>query len=307
MGISSSRMRWLARLLLDRPHRLAALVCVAAFPCLPVAQAQAQSQVSAAVSRGSLRGILTPLYDLQLSSRAAGVIEELPVAEGQTIKKGDLLVQLNADIERAEVTQAEAVLEAAEAEFERMQREFERAKALRRDSIGSERDFENAESQVIRAAAQKKQATAALDVARARLRERGLYAPIDGLMFKRTKEVGEAVERLETVVRVVDASKLELVVFAGAELFGRFRNNETVDVSLEDGLARGRTVQGTIVHVDPIIDSQSGTFRVRVQVLPSNEVQPGLTAHLNLPQEQTPSNHSTISTDQAMNESFQVD
>src|SRR5690606_40823561 len=125
-------------------------------------------------------------------------------------------------------------------------------------------------------------------------------APLADLMFKRTKEVGVEVERLETVVRVVDASKLELVVFAGAELFGRFRNNETVDVSLEDGLARGRTVQGTIVHVDPTIDSQSGTFRVRVQVLPSNAVQPGLTAHLNLPQQQTPSNHSPIPTDQAL-------
>lgn len=267
-------------------------VCFLVTLCVSATSVSAQpsTPVSGArpVSRGSLRGVLMPLHDLQLSSRAAGVIEDFPVAEGETVKEGDLLVQLNADVERAELAQAEAMLEGASSEEDRARREYERAEALRRDSIGSERDYEAAKYAFERAAAQKKQATATVAVARARLQERSLYAPISGLMFKRSKSVGEAVERLETVVRVVDSSKLELVVYVGSELFGQFTKETTVQVVLEDGPGRGTSLDGAIVHVDPIIDPQSGTFRVRVQVPPSQQVQPGLSAIVQLSGETLP-------------------
>ena len=123
-----------------------------------------QERANSTVTRGSLRGVLIPLHNLQLSSRAAGVIERFGAEEGQTVVAGDLLVQLNADIERADIARAEAVLESTKAEWDRTKRELERSQQLRRDSIGSEKDLDDAQYSHRMATARQKQANADLAI-----------------------------------------------------------------------------------------------------------------------------------------------
>lgn len=237
------------------------------------------------VTRGSLRGVLTPVEDLQLSSRATGVIEKFGAQEGQRVDAGDLLVQLNSDIERAEVARAEAVLESTNAEWEHTRRELERRTTLRRDAIGSEKEFEDAQYAHQIATARRKQAQADLDAASARLRERAIFSPIAGLLFKRTRSIGEAVERLENVVRVIDASKLQLVVYAGPDLLGKFAEQKAARITIDTGPARGEQVAAQIAYVDPVLDPESGTFRIRLHVDPTDKVQPGISVTLQVPTE----------------------
>lgn len=237
------------------------------------------------VTRGSMRGVLIPVQNLQLSSRAAGVIEKFGAEEGQVVSAGDMLVQLNADIERADVARAQAVVESTTAESYRANLELERSQKLRRDSIGSEKDLEDAQYANVLAAARRKQGVADLEMAQARLRERAVFAPIAGLVFRRTRAVGEAVERLETVVRLVDATKLELVIYAGPELLGKFKKDQNAKILVETGPARGTVVTGTISYVDPTMDPESGAFRVKISVEPSDTVQSGIAVTLQLPSE----------------------
>ena len=240
---------------------------------------------SAALSRRSLRGVLMPLRSLQLSSRAAGVVEKFGAEEGQYVAANDLLVQLNADIERADVARAEAALEIANGEWERTKRELERTKKLRQDSIGSEKDLEDANYMHLLAIGRRKQATADLEMAQARLKERAIFAPISGLLFRRSRGIGEAVERLEIVVRLIDASKLELVVYAGAELLGKFREGQMTRLLVDSGPAMGTQITGTVSQVDPTMDAVSSTFRIKVQVIPTDKVQPGISVTLQIPSE----------------------
>ena len=239
-----------------------------------------QERANSTVTRGSLRGVLIPLHNLQLSSRAAGVIERFGAEEGQTVVAGDLLVQLNADIERADIARAEAVLESTKAEWDRTKRELERSQQLRRDSIGSEKDLDDAQYSHRMATARQKQANADLAIVRARLNERAVFAPIPGLVFRRTRAVGEAVERLETVVRLVDATKLELVVYAGPELLGKFKKDQNVRIQVDTGPARGTLVAGVVSYVDPTMDPESGAFRVKIEVNPTETVQAGISVTL---------------------------
>lgn len=237
------------------------------------------------VSRGSLRGVLMPTETRQLSARAAGVIEKFGAEEGQHVKAGDLLVQLNSDVERAEVARAEAVLESANAEVERTKRELERATQLRNDSIGSKKDFEDAQHQYAMAAAGKKRALADLDLARAKLNERIIVAPIAGLVTRRTREIGEAVERLEQVVRIEDASRLELTVYGSAELLGKFKAGQKAGITLEDGAGRGTTIAGVVSYVDPTMDPTTATFRIKLEIQPDGNAQAGIPVTLQMPSE----------------------
>ncbi|MEY4941619.1 MAG: hypothetical protein RIQ93_3354, partial [Verrucomicrobiota bacterium] len=247
---------------------------------LPAAETNRGGPGVTTVSRGSLRGVLRPVDSRQLSARAAGVIEKFGAEEGQQVAADDLLVQLNADIERADVARSQAVVESVNGELARAKRELERTQELRRDAIGSKKDLEDAEYALLIAIARQKQALADLEMAKARLKERTITAPIAGMVFRRTRAVGEAVERLETVIRLVDASKLEMVVYGGPELLGKFKQGQMVRVLVETGPASESQVPGMVSYVDPTMDPDSGVFRVKIQVEPTAQVQTGITVSL---------------------------
>jgi RND family efflux transporter MFP subunit len=253
--------------------------------CASLPAAENKSNPALTVSRGSLRGVLRPVDSRQLSARAAGVIERFGAEEGQQVAADDLLVQLNADVERADVARAQAVVESVNGELARAQRELERTRELQKEAIGSKKDLEDAEYAHLVAVARQKQAQADLEMAKARLRERSITAPIAGMVFRRTRAVGEAVERLETVIRLVDASKLEMIVYGGPELLGKFKQGQTVRVLVETGPATESQVPGTVSYVDPTMDPDSGVFRVKIQVEPTAQVQTGITVSLQLPSE----------------------
>jgi membrane fusion protein (multidrug efflux system) len=237
------------------------------------------------VSRGSLKGVLVSAVRCDLSSKAAGVIEQFFAEEGQRVAAGEKLVQLNADLERADLARAQAALEAANVDFARTKADLDRIQPLfEKDKIGSKKEFEDAGYVHRGAIARQNIAKADVEMAKARLNERAIYAPISGLVLRRTRQIGEAVERLEPVVQLVDPSKLELLVYAGADLLGKFKEGQSARILMEDGPARGTSTSATVSFVDPIMDS-TGTFRIKLAVEPTDKVTSGMAVSLQLPSE----------------------
>ncbi|MBI4659562.1 MAG: efflux RND transporter periplasmic adaptor subunit [Verrucomicrobia bacterium] len=240
------------------------------------------------INRGSLRSIVRPAQDIRLSSRAAGIVQRYMAEEGQTIKSGDQILILDDDQEKAEVAQAEAVLRGAEADMERAEAEFERTKPLSAERIYSPKQFADTKFALETARSRMAQAQAALVLAKVRLANRAITSPINGIFLKKTKEVGESVERFEPVARIVDRSYLEIVVYCDGSLYDTLSKRSEVAVQVSKSDDRHVVVQGQVTYVDPIIDS-TGTFRIRVRLPSSEDIAPGLTAVL-LPQLKLTSN-----------------
>lgn len=277
-------MSFISRLWFPRASLLLALGGLLACPLLGATGENAPEPAKTS-NFGSLRGILRPAKDLSLPSRSSGIVEKFGAVEGQQVREGDLLLQLNADVERAEVANAEAILESARADCERTKRELERTTILHSDSIGSKKDFEDAQLANLLANARQKQAVANLATARVHLADRTIVAPFSGLLFKCSRQVGEAVERLEPVMRLVDASKLNITIYAGAELLGKFKESQKAHLTIESGPARGTEPEAKVIYVDPIMDPETGTFRVKLEVPLSDTIQPGMSAILQVPTE----------------------
>ena len=170
----------------------------------------------------------------------------------------------------------------AKADLDRASTDFERIQKLRQENIYSEKQIQEAKAQVDGAQSRYDQAAAALELARVHLVNRDIVSPIDGLFLKTNKVVGEAVERYETVARVVDITSLEMVVYCDAKYFSLFKNDQKVDVRILKSSDDQPIISGKVSHVDPIIDS-SGTFRVKVRIEPSAQAVAGFQAILIAP------------------------
>jgi HlyD family secretion protein len=152
-------------------------------------------------------GRVQPVFYVKISPEVSGEIIELPVKEGQTVRKGDLLVRIKPDTYIANSNSATASYRAslaakttAEANLARAEAEFRRQEALFKNNLVSESLFMDAKTAYEVARAQLRSAThqvemskAALDRAEEDLRKTVIYSPLDGTVIRLNSQVGERV------------------------------------------------------------------------------------------------------------------
>ncbi|QSR89424.1 efflux RND transporter periplasmic adaptor subunit [Methylacidiphilum caldifontis] len=234
--------------------------------------------------RSSYRAILLPVEDVRISAKAAGILEKFFFEEGAYVKKGDIIAQLNTEDERAEMVRAEAEVTVCQAELEKAQMEYKRIENLYKEEVISPKQYEEIKYQLQMAQGKFKEATALLEGAKNRLESKMIRSPIEGIFFKKLRNVGESVERLEPVGRVVNASELQMVIYCDSKHFGQIHPKDKYFVELVDGPYAGEKVEATVIHVDPILDPASGTFRVKLVINSSSKVVAGLSAELVIPE-----------------------
>ncbi|MDX1763203.1 MAG: efflux RND transporter periplasmic adaptor subunit [bacterium] len=138
-------------------------------------------------------GVVKPIDRIELKSKASGEIVELPVEEGDFVRKGDLIAKLDQKDERTAVAQGQADLDIAKAELKQATRNFERRKALFKQKLVSREELDQSELRLAVAKGQLVQATTTLDRARERLAESIIQAPLDGIILKKNVEEGQII------------------------------------------------------------------------------------------------------------------
>ena len=152
-------------------------------------------------------GKIQPVVQVTISPEVSGEIIELPVKEGQQVKKGDLLVKINPDIYIAAVNQAKAGYESslaakasAEANLEKAQADYDRNLELFHQKLLSESDFIGfksarnvAKAQLDSADDQVNVAKALVDSAQDSLIKTTIVSPLDGTISKLNSQLGERV------------------------------------------------------------------------------------------------------------------
>lgn len=152
-------------------------------------------------------GRIQPVLYVKISPEVSGEIIELPVKEGQTVRKGDLLVRIKPDTYIANSNSATAsyraslaALSTAQANLARAEAEFRRQEALYRANLISEALYVDAKTSYEVAQAQLRSATHQIEVARATLdraeedlRKTVIHSPLDGTVIRLNSQVGERV------------------------------------------------------------------------------------------------------------------
>lgn len=210
-----------------------------------------------------LTGIILPVQDADLSFAVHGIVAEVKVREGEKVRAGQILVQLDDQLETLEVGKAEAVLE--QARFE-----HEAAAKLIAEDIGT-----RAEALAKRIAFDL--AVNALETARARQQQRAVPSPFDGIVVRVHKEQGESVLLNEVVARVVNMDRVYAQFYMKPDEAAALHPGDDYRMRLTGGTSAGRTFTGRIALVDPVLDAESALVRVRVEVPnPKNELRAGM-------------------------------
>jgi HlyD family secretion protein len=179
-------------------------------------------------------GKIQPVLQVKISPEVSGEIIELPVKEGQPVKKGDLLVKIRPDDYIANRDQADAgyksVLAAqttAEANLRKAEADFRRNQNLLAARLISQADFDQfqaayevAQAQLTSAQRQVEVARATLDYAEKQLIKTTIVSPLNGTISKLNSQAGErvlgTVENVGTeIMTISDLNQMEARVDVG--------------------------------------------------------------------------------------------
>lgn len=193
----------------------------------------------------SATGKIQPEIEVKISSEVSGEIIALPVKEGQTVKKGDLLVKINPDLYTSgynrtisNLSGSKAGLSQADASFKEAKASYDRSKTLFDKGIISRSDWEKATATFEGAKANKESAYYNVQSANATVREAKdnlgrttIYAPADGTISSLGVELGERVLGTQQmtgteILRVANLNNMEVEVDVN--------ENDIVKISIGD-------------------------------------------------------------------------
>ncbi|MFA7666878.1 MAG: efflux RND transporter periplasmic adaptor subunit [Burkholderiaceae bacterium] len=217
---------------------------------LPVSVEVARVSVEPLVETIQTVGSLRPDEAVTVTSEIAGRVAKIAFSEGQKVAAGDLLVQLDPSILRAELARARSELTLARANHDRNTR-------LARDGMASPRARD--ESLAALQAAQ-----AGVVLAEARLEKTEIRAPLSGVVGLRSISTGAYLEPGRAIVELADIDPLKLDFRVPELALRAVRTGQAVRVSI-DALA-GRHFEGTVYAIDPIVEPGGRAIRMRARI-----------------------------------------
>jgi RND family efflux transporter MFP subunit len=213
----------------------------------------------------SIEGITEPFLDVTLTVSVPGIIRSEPFREGASVKKGDVVLELDKKLEEYEAGRRKAEMEEAKAEFDSTRQLRDTTKSVSDEQLKkTETDYEVAAA-VYGAAAEE-------------LARRQIVAPFDGTIAEISLRTGAACAPYQPIARLVDTSQFYFTGHLDGKSARRLVMNEPVSLAIA-GITKPMT--GKICFVSPVVDPASGLATVKaIFENADGGVRPGLAATL---------------------------
>jgi membrane fusion protein, multidrug efflux system len=220
-------------------------------------------------------GTVQAFYTVTVTARVDGQIEKVAFKEGQDVKKGDLLVQIDPRPYQAALGVAIATRDKDKAQLANAHLDMDRYAVLAPEDLASKQTVDTQRALIAQLAAQVKADEAAIDNARTQLDYTTIASPIDGRTGIRLIDPGNIVHATATtgMVVVTQLEPIAIIATLPEEQFGQL--NEALQRGAVTATALSRDDQevldtGTVELIDNQIDQTTGTIRVKA-ILPNRE------------------------------------
>lgn len=238
-----------------------------------VARASASIPVEVkTVVRGNIAATLLTYTSLEAErhvdvvSRTQGLVKTIFVEEGDTVEGGEPLAQLD-------TAALELTLKERQVNMNSLASNYKRAQELQGKEFLSSQEFEQTKFQY--EAAQTQYESAKLQLAYATIR-----SPFAGMITDRLVDVGSLVNANDVIFRTADLNPLLARIFVPEKDIGHVKPGQTVRINVEGS---NQTHTGEVVRISPVVDPQSGTVKVTVEIKDrKSNLRPGMFTTVNL-------------------------
>ncbi|OOS00289.1 efflux transporter periplasmic adaptor subunit [Haemophilus paracuniculus] len=211
-------------------------------------------------------GTVRPNQGAMLSSQMTGTVSRVLVQSGDYVKKGQLLVELDSAVERANLGVYEAQLPAALANLNRY-------KNLVGSNSASKAELDAAQSTY-------SQLVANIDAVKASINRRQIYSPFEGVAGIVKVNVGEFINVGTEIVRVEDASRMKVSFTLPQTDIERVRIGQKVTVTAD--AISGETFEARISAIDPAVNKTNGLVSLEASVAGRSKLKSGMFTRLRI-------------------------
>ncbi len=205
--------------------------------------------------------------EAQVVAKVGGEVVALEAEEGDKVKAGEVLARLDGDRLRLE-------LERARANLRKLEQDYQRNVDLYQKGLVSSGAYENMKYDL---AALR----SAYELAQLELSYTEIRAPIDGVIAERQIKLGNTITANSPVYKITDLDPLLAYLYVPERDFRKLAPGQRARVEV-DALP-GQRFEARIARVSPVIDPDSGTFKVTVEVDDdSGALKPGMFGRFNI-------------------------
>lgn len=223
---------------------------------------------------------LSAFQNATVTSRVTGVLMKKLYTEGSFIKKGQSLYQIEPDNYAATVNEKTADVDVKQAAFLNANREWERVQNLFQNNAISKKEHDAALSAFEMAKADVNAAKARLESARIDLGYTSVKAPISGIVGLKQIDIGNVVAPGTPLVSITQVDPIyaefsipDVDLHKAGRSLQSLAKSDNLKVSLD---YNGRTFGGVIDYIDPIINTKTGSVKIRAKLQnPDNLLIPG--------------------------------
>jgi membrane fusion protein, multidrug efflux system len=214
-------------------------------------------------------GTVTPVYTNSITSQVNGLVVAVAFKEGQLVRKGDPLIEIDSRPYRATLLQAQGTLERDQNVLAQAQMDLTRYRAaLARNAIAQQM-VDDQEKLVLQDQGTVKNDQGTVQFDQLQVEYCHITAPISGQIGLRLVDPGNVVQATgTTTLAVITQMQPITVIFTLPEdslgpVVGRLRENAKLSVDVFDRTAQTKIASGQLLALDNQIDTTTGTVKVR--------------------------------------------
>ncbi len=256
------------------------------------------------IQKVSAVGKIQAETEVKISPETSGEVITLNVKEGDTVRKGDILIRIKPDIVQTMVDQSRASVDAAKMDAESIKEklklaeaDFNRARELFKNKYISQQEFDTYNSNFQALTSNYKSALARLEQTQASLRQvlknadrTTIYSPINGVVTKRNAEIGETVLGTQQfqgteMLRISDLTVMNAIVEVDENDIVLVRKGDTASVEIDalpDLVLKGIVIEigHSAIQTNAVTQDQSTNFSVKIRLIdPDPRLRPGMSCN----------------------------
>lgn len=218
---------------------------------------------------------------IRISIDFSGTVNKVHFRDGQTIRAGQVLIELDQRKQALRLRQMQANLSSAKADLQKTRATWERHRKLSKTGALSREQLRQTEADFERAKARVKEAEAAMDLARKDLRETTIISPVDGVIDQRQVEPGQTVLAGEPLATVQVTDTLRVVTYVTEKEVNQLQLGD--EAAVTSPAVPGREYVARIESVASSADPNTGNFVVKLTVNNSDQfLRAGMSASIRM-------------------------